>query len=233
MASASRQFCQCLKTASRITPAKGKSVRLAFNQTRNDVRHFSSSSSPWVDGPAARISQSRPRKTTGNDEDVLQLPEVDPKDYRTPSSPAKPADLDPEERANYETLSKEEQVKFLGLQNHYQAMLEDGDAVLDSEDVQRQIDQVDRESEIAYPFAFNLNSVVKDRELGYWGEEEEDELARTVDDDDTWDESMITSVAESQLEVHREVREYTRVAAWEMPLLHSTSYNTFSSTLVD
>lgn len=162
------------------------------------------------------------------------LPEVDPKDYRTPSNPSTPADLDPEERANYETLSKEEQVKYLGLYNHYQAIFEDGDDDLDSEDAQRQIDQLGREAEMAHPENFDM-SVIKERDLGYWGEEEDDELGQTPDDDDTWDESMITSVAESQLEVHREVREYTRVAAWEMPLLQSMrpDFSCTRTTLTD
>ena len=225
MASASRHFCQCLKLASRITPAKRKCIRPALGQMRNHARPFSSSALRWEDGPAARISQTKQRASTkpsGDDEDVPDLPEVDPTNYRIPSNPATPADLDPEERANYETLSKEEQVKYLGLRNHYQAVFEDGGDDLDSDDAQRQIAQLDQEAEIAHPFTFDM-SVTKDRELGYWGEDEEDELGQTPDDDDTWDESMITSIAESELEVHREVREYTRVAAWEMPLLQSAS----------
>ena len=54
---------------------------------------------------------------------------------------------------------------------------------------------------------------------GLWQEDEDDEFGQVPDDDDEYTEDMLTSVAESELEVHREVREYTRRAAWDLPLL--------------
>lgn len=150
-----------------------------------------------------------------------ELPTVDPSEYRIPSKPATVADLPPEERANFETLSKDEQTQYLGLRNHYQAILEEGaEEELESEAVQAQVNKLDRELERDYPLEFD-NTRVRDSELGFWAEDEDDELGITPDNDDDWDESMITSIAESELEVHREVREYTRAAIWDMPLLQS------------
>lgn len=42
--------------------------------------------------------------------------------------------------------------------------------------------------------------------------------------DDEYGEDDITSIAHRELEQHREIREYTRLAAWEMPLLASKSF---------
>lgn len=54
---------------------------------------------------------------------------------------------------------------------------------------------------------------------GYWADEEPDDTFALPDDDDTWHEEDITTPAEAELEVHREVRDYTRKAAWDLPLL--------------
>ena len=51
------------------------------------------------------------------------------------------------------------------------------------------------------------------------GEEEDG-----VEDDEQFEGDDITSLAHGELEQHRELREYARIAAWEMPLLRSTSY---------
>ena len=42
-------------------------------------------------------------------------------------------------------------------------------------------------------------------------------------EDDLYSGDDITSLAHGELEQHREMREYARIAAWEMPLLSSTS----------
>jgi len=41
-------------------------------------------------------------------------------------------------------------------------------------------------------------------------------------EDDLYRGDDITSLAHGELEQHREMREYARIAAWEMPLLSST-----------
>lgn len=41
-------------------------------------------------------------------------------------------------------------------------------------------------------------------------------------EDDEFDGDDITSIAHGELEQHREIRDYARIAAWEMPMLSST-----------
>lgn len=68
-------------------------------------------------------------------------------------------------------------------------------------------------------------------QVGFWAMDEEDEFAMTKDGDDHFNDDDITSMAHSQLQEHRDLREWARVAVWEMPLLSSTlplSINRFS-----
>lgn len=55
---------------------------------------------------------------------------------------------------------------------------------------------------------------------GFWMEGEED-----MGDDEEWHGDDISSTAHAELEQQREIREYMRIAAWEMPLLASTLAN--------
>ncbi|KAL9112260.1 MAG: hypothetical protein Q9227_003378 [Pyrenula ochraceoflavens] len=62
------------------------------------------------------------------------------------------------------------------------------------------------------------------RELGFWAmDEEDDEDALVEDGDDEFKDDDITSMAHAELELHRDIREYTRRAAWEMPFLSKLS----------
>lgn len=87
----------------------------------------------------------------------------------------------------------------------------------------RLVDQIDRELDREEgPLDFPTPRV-RPQEVGFWADDEEDEFAAQVEDaDDDWQPEHITSVAESELEVHREIREYYRVIAWDMPLLKRT-----------
>lgn len=223
MASASRHVCCCLRQVLRVSPAKRKRVLPSPIPLRSRAHYFSTSSLWREDGPTTRITQAGRKQQEENFDDgnVPKLPEVDPSEYRIPEKPTTRADLDAEERASFDTLTKEEQTEYLGLRNHYQAILEEGaEEELESEELQRDINQLDREMERDFPIEFD-NTRVRDNEIGYWAEDEEDEMGVTPDNDDDWDESMITTVAEAELELHREIREYTRVAIWDMPLLQS------------
>lgn len=62
---------------------------------------------------------------------------------------------------------------------------------------------------------------VREKRPGFWGDEENDEFALVEDADDDFHDDDITSMAHAELEVHREIREYARIAAWDMPLLSS------------
>jgi len=53
---------------------------------------------------------------------------------------------------------------------------------------------------------------------GYWNMGEENE---GIGDDEEFKNDDLTSLGHAELEQHREIREYARLAAWEMPLLSS------------
>lgn len=142
-------------------------------------------------------------------------------ELQTPAKPYAPADLDPEDRAHYETLSKPEQARYMALQNHLKAVLE-GEQMSAMADnmAERFAAEMDHHGPLA---GENFLEVIQDRRAltnGYWAAgEDDDEFTQAIDDDDEWDPSMVTSVAESEMEVHREIREYTRIAAWDLPML--------------
>ena len=176
-----------------------------------------------------RLSRSAPTEEDDDEDDDEELPEglphVNPSDFLTPANPMTPDDLDPEERTEYETLSQPDRENYLGLRNHYVAMFEQPDD--DSATIDREVQKLDREIEKEAPLEFETTTnKLKPGEVGFWAEDEDDELGRYEDADDDWDESMINAVAESELELHREIREYTRVAAWDMPLLSSMLHRT-------
>ena len=136
-------------------------------------------------------------------------------EMHTPSKPITVADLNPEARADYEALPREQRERWLAVENHLAALVENND--LDSnEDITRSVNMVSRELSRDFPMP---RMTMERKDIGFWAEEEDDEFGLSEDADDEYDESHITTVAESQLEVHREVREYMRIAAWDMPLL--------------
>ena len=91
----------------------------------------------------------------------------------------------------------------------------------DSKLAEQQISKMDYELEQKHPLDLDPPERLKPAEIGYWAEDEDDEFGVQEDADDDTDESMINAVAESELELHREIRQYTRAAAWDMPLLAS------------
>lgn len=82
-------------------------------------------------------------------------------------------------------------------------------------EIERAVAQVEREE----PMRFED---VRDKSRGFWAEEEDDEFALVEDGDEEFKDDEITSMAHAELELHREMREYARIAAWDMPLLSST-----------
>ena len=145
----------------------------------------------------------------------LDLSFLDPSELKTPSKPITVADLDPEARADYEAMPRDQREKWLATENHFVALLENNE-LDDDEDLTRSVNMVEREIDRDHPMPpMKLDK----KDVGFWAEDEDDELTLSEDGDDDYDENNITTVAESQLELHREVREYMRIAAWDMPLL--------------
>jgi small subunit ribosomal protein S35 len=174
-----------------------------------------SSPSEPIDSPAPSSAEVEEVLGEDADSDGLDLSFLDSSELKTPSQPITVADLDPEARADYEAMPRDQREKWLATENHFAALLENNE-LDDDEDLTRSVNMVEREIDRDHPMPpMKLDK----KDVGFWAEDEDDELTLSEDGDDDYDENNITTVAESQLELHREVREYMRIAAWDMPLL--------------
>ena len=132
----------------------------------------------------------------------------------TPSITSTIDDLDPELRAALESLSPEEQAEFR------QAMAE----VEYMSSPEAQADLKEEASLTANDFMDKIPYMespprVRTDKLGFMAEGEDD--AEDIGEDPEYEADDITSLAHGELEQHRELRKYARLAVWEMPLLHS------------
>lgn len=119
------------------------------------------------------------------------------------------------EKSMYELMSSEERAVFDAENKRLVAMWNDPNSRRETEDmIEYSAAEVDKQSRMRF-------EDVRERNRGFWAEEEEDEFSNAEDGDDTFNDDEITSMAHAELELHREVREYARIAAWDMPLLSS------------
>ena len=126
-------------------------------------------------------------------------------------------DLDPEERADYELLDKETQAQYV-------EQIRTLPDTLQSPEVQEELDQIAEKvhREVDQHNAMNFPDVkLRASERGFWAKGEDDEFTQ-VPDEDNFKDDDITTPAHAELELQREIREYARIAAWDMPLLSST-----------
>lgn len=79
-----------------------------------------------------------------------------------------------------------------------------------------EIDSLANQVEREEPMRFNDEP---ERRRGFWAEDDGDEFALVEDGDEAFNDDEITSMAHAEVEMHREIREYARIAAWDMPLL--------------
>lgn len=83
-----------------------------------------------------------------------------------------------------------------------------------SKEIDRMIQQYTEDVEAQYP---DRPSLERPKSNGFFNMNEREDLGP----DDEFQDDDITSDAHRELEQHREIREYARLAAWEMPLLAS------------
>jgi hypothetical protein len=207
MATFVRHFSRSLLQVGRRTPAKRK-CNSQWHCTAPRCRTFSSAS-PWL----------------VEDDDNRKASSASTATSKKKTKPFTPADFTPEERADFEQLSKEQQATELTRINAIQDALDNGelDEEIDAE-VTEMAREIDREVE---PLRF-IDYRARGPEVGFWADDEDDEFGQVEDDDDDVSEEDITSVAHSQLELHREMREYARIVAWDMPLLKSKWTNSLA-----
>lgn len=121
----------------------------------------------------------------------------------------------------YEMMSPEERALFDEENRRFVAMFNDPkERASDFQEIEQSAAIIEREE----PMRFED---IKEKNLGFWAEDEPDELGIVEDGDEEFNDDEITSMAHAELELHREIREYMRIAAWDMPLL-SSMYSPFT-----
>jgi small subunit ribosomal protein S35 len=123
--------------------------------------------------------------------------------------------LSKEERSMYEMLSPEEREAFDAEQRRMIEEFNDPQVrAAKFAEIEKSVRDIEKEVGLRF-------EDVPDRSRGFWAEEEDDEFGLVEDADDDFHDDEITSMAHAEVELHREIREYARIAAWDMPLLSS------------
>lgn len=120
--------------------------------------------------------------------------------------------LSQEERSMYDMLSPEERVLFDTENQRIVAEFNDP--------VKRATALAELNKDVAEVERGGLRfEDIRDKRPGFWAEEEDDEFGLVEDADDEFREDEMTSMAHAEVELHRDIREWTRIAAWDMPFL--------------
>lgn len=144
-------------------------------------------------------------------------------DFEDDSSSSKPtrapykfalADLDSEERAAYDSLSIEERKEWQEESKKIYAYMTS--PKIEQELASDVASAAHEYSEESPHVEMNIPRIKPG--LMAMGEVEEQDSG----EDEEFEGDDITSLGHGELEQHREMREYARIAAWEMPLLSST-----------
>jgi small subunit ribosomal protein S35 len=136
-------------------------------------------------------------------EDYPPFPEYSP-DLLTKEERSMYDMLSPEERAAFDAENQRIVANFNDLEKRAAAFAE----------IQKSVDQIDKQEDIRFE---DVRSKIK----GFWAEDDGDEMAQVEDGDEEIQDDEITSMAHAEMELHREMREYARIAAWDMPMLSS------------
>ncbi|KAI9368775.1 mitochondrial ribosomal subunit protein-domain-containing protein [Aspergillus egyptiacus] len=139
----------------------------------------------------------------------------DPRPENLPPAPEYSPDLlTEEERTMYDMMSPEERAAFDEDNRQMVAQFNDiGARKRMFEELDKYVTQIERET----PMTFDEGRL-KRNQIGFWADTEVDEFALVQDQDEVEDDE-ITSMAHAEVELHREIREYARIAAWDMPFL--------------
>ena len=126
--------------------------------------------------------------------------------------------LEPHERAVYESMTDLEKRQYeadaRALEEHFSKpeVLQRMQSIMDQ--------AVEKAGKMSTPFR---EPKLGKYRPGFWADGQE--AVEEVGPDEEFAEDDISSLAHGDLEQHRELREYARLAAWEMPLLSSKSLN--------
>ncbi|KAJ5454532.1 uncharacterized protein N7458_005488 [Penicillium daleae] len=138
--------------------------------------------------------------------------ELKAEDY-PPAPEYSPDLLTKEERSMYDMLSPEERAAFDAENQRIVADFNDLEKRAAAfAEIQKSVDQIDKQVDIR--FEDNRPKI-----RGFWAEDDGDDMAQVEDGDEDIQDDEITSMAHAEMELHREMREYARIAAWDMPML--------------
>ncbi|KAL4970832.1 mitochondrial 37S ribosomal protein mS35 [Aspergillus stella-maris] len=161
--------------------------------------------------PYRQFSASAPTLLPEDPPDPVQPKDPRPEDY-PPAPEYSPDLLSREERMMYDMMSPEERVEFDAEQRRAVAEFNNPQVrstmFAELDDI---VNGIDKEA----PLKFTEE---RKKVSGFWANDEDDEFGVVPDNDDVHDDE-ITSAAHAELELHREIREYARIAAWDMPHL--------------
>ncbi|KAJ5809992.1 uncharacterized protein N7503_002210 [Penicillium pulvis] len=145
------------------------------------------------------------------------VPPPPPKDLQPADLPPMPEYspdlLSKEARSMYDMMSPEERAAFDAENRRIVADFNDvSKRTAVFAELEKMSNQIDREEDMRF-------EDIRTKSRGFWAEDEDDELALVEDGDEEINDDEITSMAHASMEVHREMREYARIAAWDMPML--------------
>ena len=121
-----------------------------------------------------------------------------------------PQSLDPSSRAEYNLLTPSERKEWITEKSTLDTAFPSQTSTLLA-----LASQAANETDVSFPEEFVPPTRKSDLGLMAMGEEDEEDSGP----DEVYEGDDISSLAHADLELHREVREYMRVAGWEMPLL--------------
>ncbi|CRL21086.1 Ribosomal protein S24/S35, mitochondrial [Penicillium camemberti] len=164
--------------------------------------------------PSARYFSASPLNRVQDDPVIPPPPkELQADDY--PPMPEYSVDLlTKEQRSMYDMMSPEDRAAFD--QENTRMVAEFNNPQKRAamfEEIEQAILQIDKEEDLRF-------EDIRPRRPGFWAEDEPDELVNTLEDgDEEINDDEITSLAHAEMELHREMREYARITAWDMPML--------------
>ena len=125
-------------------------------------------------------------------------------------------ELESKDRAEYSTLSPNDQEAFRDMRKQMHAIINDPSSMAEAQNLTSQsVANADRDAPV---FERERRPRTKP---GFWnmGEVEREDSG----EDEPFEGDDLPELGHAELEQHREMREYARIAAWEMPLLSSMS----------
>ncbi|KAJ9292875.1 hypothetical protein DTO271G3_8322 [Paecilomyces variotii] len=193
------------------TAARSMSRQALFLARRGPVRQNTAFQSP-IAAPSRFFSAS-PYNYLPEDPPVPPPPRDPRPEDMEPLPEYSPEHLSKEERSMYEMMGPEDRQLFDAENRKFVEEYNDPAkrAAMFAE-IDRGVNQIEREQ----PMKFED---IREKQRGFWAEEEDDEFGIVEDGDEEFNDDEITSMAHAELELHREIREYARIAAWDMPLL--------------